>query len=195
MYYLHLCLLWKVKMFSVIKVYQGGKNNNRKTVTAKQREREWHAFCFSYFILTLHIWQIWTNIHVHISPEGSERRVRGRAKAGAAPLGQAGGQCQGQFGRVEANRGFSTWGAGVQQNMKRVVTEDRYSTGMRALLCTFSLQLSSTSVLIRPSQLSLNHAGSLQHKQKHREEQQFNTEINKGNMDCLWCFRSIDYGI
>lgn len=80
--------------------------------------------------------------------------------------------------------GFSTRG-GVQQNMKQVVREDRYRTGMRALLCTFSLQLSSTSVLIRPSQLSLNHAGSLQHKQKHREEQQFNTEINKGNMDCL----------
>lgn len=57
-----------------------------------------------------------------------------------------------------AHRGSSkTW----REKSERTERE----TGKTALLYTFSLQLSSTSVLIRPSHPSLNQAGSLQHTQ------------------------------
>lgn len=46
-------------------------------------------------------------------------------------------------------------------------------------LGTFSLQLSSTSVLIRLSQLSLNQTGSLQHRQKQRNHWLMQTDYTE----------------
>lgn len=90
-----------------------------------------------------------------------------RLKTGTAALEQVAGQCQGKLSRVEANVRFST--QGVQQNMKTKVSK-QVATWETTALCTFSLQLSSTSVLIRLSHPSVNHAGSLQHTNAHTQQ-------------------------
>lgn len=94
---------------------------------------------------------------------GSECRL----KTGTAALEQVGGQCQGQLSRVEANGRFSTQGF---SKIWRAKSANRWQHGRwMAALCTFSLQLSSTSVLIRLSHPSVNHAGSLHNYSRERK--------------------------
>lgn len=148
--------LWKA-------LYRGGKkNSNRET-------QQGLFFSTHRYIANLFGQTYMYTFHQRGQSEGSERGVRVWVQPEAAAPGRAGGQCQGQFERAEANTQDLAHRV-VQQNMKRRVREDRQGMRKTALFCTFSLQLSSTSVLIRLSHPSVNQAGSLQHKQTHGEE-------------------------
>lgn len=92
------------------------------------------------------------HIHVHLSPEESECRLN---QEELHPWSQKKVSVKDKFDRNKANGGFRTQAASAKHREKRMRE--------MALPSTFSLQLSSTSVLMRPSHPSENHAGSLQH--------------------------------
>lgn len=134
-----------------------GRHNHSPT-----EENKWHA-------ITL----IWTNIHVHISPADSDHRFRVQANDRNSSPGPSRRSVSRtvEWGWKKKNGGFST--QGVQQNMKSKVSKQVAAWEMTAV-CTFSLQLSSTSDLIRLSHPSVNHAGSL-----HRPRTQTHTNGHK----------------
>lgn len=62
--------------------------------------------------------------------------------------------------------------ANQKKNSKTNKQSEQKQTWGMVVLCTFNLQLSSTSVLIRLSHPSVNHAGSL----KHRDDKTYSTQ-------------------